>query len=396
MSVWLPMLLQLGAFALASLSVPQSAPSEASSIVDENAPVQAAAPVQAVTTSGKTYFYMRTWPGGLIQFDPATDTVVKSLANKHGLAYDSDLTYDKKRIVMITGQRWFVEVVDVATMETVDEHSFEEQGFIVRVSDIREQPGGERWYVKVDRVEKKLDQYVIKEPDWIDYDVKEHKAGKRMKELPKPIRRGARVSPDGKTWHVFDKDLTILDPKTLEELGKIELSKPMYSGLGPISIRGEDFFDRKNPAAYRFMYTMRDPVNKNRNMCGLVDIDLAGMKIGRLVEWGAAPRAGNLYYTQDHRLGVGQARSGERRSQADGRDPEITLYSFDLEAGKKIKETRVEVRNGLSIGAISPDGSKIYLDGRGNQLVVYDKEQKYLKTIELPGDSDGQIMTVTQ
>ena len=396
MNAAIEVLLRVSAFTLAALSATESASLQTGAPVEAGAPVQAGAPIQTAATPGKTYFYMRTWPGGLIQFDPATDTVVKSLANKHGLGYDCDLTYDKKRFVMITGQRSFVEVVDVATMEIIDEQSFEEQGFIVRVSDIREQPGGERWYVKVDKVEKKLDQFVIKEPEWIDYDVKEHKAGKRMKELPKAIRRGARVSPDGTKWHVFDKDLTILDPKTLDEIGKIELSKPMYSGLGPISIRGDDFFENKNPDAYRFMYTMRDPVNKNRTMCGLVDIDIAGMKIGRVVEWGAAPRAGNLHYTQDHRLGVGQARSMERRSQADGRDPEITLYSFDLETGKKIKETRVEVRNGLSIGAISPDGSKIYLDGRGNQLVVYDRDHKYLKTIELPGDSDGQIMTVTQ
>ena len=359
------------------------------------APAQDAAPATP-KPPGKTWFYLRMWPDLLAKYDPETDQVVATAKSRHGTGYDFDVMWDRKRILQVTGQRAFVEIVDLATMEVVEEHSFERDGFIVRVNEIREIPGGDRWYVRLDEVEKKLDHFVVDEPKWAEYDLEERKLGKRMKELPKAIRRGARVSPDGTKWHVFGKDFTVVDPKTLKEEGKIELSKPLFSGLGPMSLRGDDFFDRRNPEWYRFVYAMRDPVNKKRTLVGLVDLDLKAMKIASHVEWGAMPRVGGWTYSADRTVAVGQAREGPREGQAEGRDPEITLYSFDLRDGKKIKETRVEVRNGLHIVAVSPDGSKIYLAGRGDELVVYGREHQHLKTVRLPAEFDGWIIVASE
>jgi len=345
---------------------------------------------------GKTWFYMRMWPDKVAKYDPEKDEVVKTATSHHGTGYDIELTWDRKRLIQVTGQRSFVEIVDLATMEVVEEHSFERDGFIVRVDEIREIPGGGRWYVKLDEVEKKLDHFVVKDPQWAEYDLAERKLGKRMKELPKAIRRGAHVSPDGTKWHVFGKDLVVVDPKTLREEGKIELSKPIYSGLGPLTIRSDDFYDWRNPDGYRFLYAMRDPVNKKRTLMGLLDLDMKGLKIASRVEWGSMPKVGGWTFSDDRSVAVGQARRGERESQSEGRDPEITFYSLDLHTGKKLKETRVEVRNGLHVAAVSPDGSKIYLAGRGDELVVYGRDHAYLKTVRLPAEFDGWILDVRE
>src|SRR5262249_28923474 len=75
-------------------------------------PTSTGAPV----TTGGTSFYLRMWPDQFVKFDPATDTVVKSLKNHHGTGYDVELSWDRKRVFQVTGQRSFVEIVDLATM----------------------------------------------------------------------------------------------------------------------------------------------------------------------------------------------------------------------------------------------------------------------------------------
>jgi hypothetical protein len=341
----------------------------------------------------KTLFYMRAWPDQLIKFDPSDDSIVATMRNHRGVCHDVVLSHDRKRLFMTTGQRTYVEVVDLATMQASDEHLFRDDGFLVRIEEVREQPGGSRWFVKLERLEKKLDHFVVQEPEWLDYDVVEKRIGKRTKELPKAIRRGARISPDGAKWHVFDKDLVVVDPATLEEEARIELSKPMYSGLGAISVRGDDLFDGRVAGCYRFLYTMRDPINDERTLFGLVDLDLERNKIADLIELGANPKAWRWHVTKDLKQAIATVRGGDG-DQAQGDDPEAVLYTLDLVTGKKLRETRVKLRNGLHLGAISPDGSKIYFVGRGHELVVHGADHQYLKTIELPGEHDGWILRV--
>jgi hypothetical protein len=346
------------------------------------------------TRADKTYFYLRAYPDQLLKFDPASDQVVATLQNKHGICHGNTLSHDKRQLFDITGQRTYVEVVDLATMQVVDEHLFREDNFLIRVDDVEEQPGGARWFVKTDRVENKLDHYVVQEPQWLDYDVLEKKVLKRDKELPKPLRRGARISPDGGHWLVVSKDLRMLEPATLDELGLIELSKPLYPGLGAISLRGDDLFDEKQPDAGRYLYTMRDPVNAKRTLFGVVDLDYKNFKVSNLRELGFAPPVRNWQVTQDQHFAIGVKRGGNEDEQADGADLEEVLYTFDLTTGKKVRETRVKLRNGLSLRALSPDGSKIYFGGRGHELVVYSAEHEYLKTVQTPGELDGWVIQV--
>ena len=351
---------------------------------------------ESAQPSGRTSFWFLMWPDFLVKYDPETDQVVKKIQHRHGVCFGMRLSHDRKSFFDITGQRTFVEVIDVEKMEVVDEHSFEQQGFIIRVARVLEVPGGTHWYVRVDRVEKKLDHYVIQESQWLYYNLEDREVEKRMKELPKPIRRGARISPCGTKWHVFGRDLTIVDPETLEEEGKIELSKPLYSGMGALSVRGRDLFDGKNAGAYRMLYTMRDPVKKNRTLMGILDLDLDEREVTNRREWGASPGVGRFLFTRDRKVAVGQKRSRERRRQYDGQDPVVNLYSMDLETGRKIKETRVEVRNGLGLTAISPDGQKLYFSGRGHELVIYSADHTYLKTVELEGEIERGLVVLEE
>lgn len=347
------------------------------------------------SAAGKTWFWLRMWPDWIVKFDPATDEIAGKLQLKNGVSHGHWLTFDKKRFIAITGQRGVVEVIDLKSMAVAEEHPFKEDGYIIRVDSVKECPGGTHWYVKVNRVKTMLDHYVIEEPQWLLYRVADKEVEKRMKELPKAIRNGARISPDGKKWHVFGADLVIVDPATLEEEGKVELSRPLYTGMGPLSLRGEDFFDGRNADGYRMFYSMRDPVKKNRTLTGLVDVDLKGMKVLNLKEWGADFRAGGLQVSRDHRIGVAQARGRGGRGESAG-EQEITLATYDLEEGKKLREVTRKVRNGLGLAGISPDGKKTYLTGRGHELVVLDENHQPLRTVAFEGEIDGRIHVVVE
>ncbi|MBK7876832.1 MAG: hypothetical protein IPJ77_13995 [Planctomycetes bacterium] len=356
---------------------------------------QGSAPSAAAPLAAKEYFYFRMWPDYYCRFDPVDDQIVAKVKFEHGLAHEMEYTHDQKQVLMVTGQKAWLEIIDLATMQVVDAHCFDEVGYVVRIDGLKEQPGGKRWFVRIDKVEKKPDQFVVADSEWLDYDLEERAVVKRMKELPKAIRSGSRVSPDGKTWHVFGKDFAVVDPVTLEETAKIELSKPPYAGAGPFSIRGEDFFDRANPDAYRFMYTMRDPVLKNRTLFGLIDLDLKESRIASYTEWGSMPRVGSWIYSRDHKVAVASRFSGfgggggGRGGQDEYRDPQTTLVTFDLTNGKKLRETVIDIRNGLHLSALSPDATKLYLTGRGDEIWIYGADHKYLRTLTMPGDIDA-------
>jgi hypothetical protein len=359
--------------------------------LSQDAEQEQAATVDSQATATKSYFWFRMWPDKMVKYDIETDTIAETVTANHGIAHGSVLSHDKRQIFLTTGRRTKVEVIDVAQAAVVEVHDFAEDGYIIRVDTVKEIPGGKQWYVEIDKVKAEVDHFVVEKSEWLLYDIVAKKVEKRLKELPKAIRRGARISPDGEKWHVFGSDIEIVDPDSLEVEGKVELSKPRYSGMGPLSVRGADFYDDENPDAYRMMYTMRDPVVRNRSLAGIVEIDIKNREVGELIEWGSAPKAWRMRYSKDKTIGVGQVWGGDRRNQADGDDPIVTIANYDLVTGKKLLETRVEVRNGLGLSAISPDAQKLYFSGRGHDLLVLTGDHKYLKTVALGGETDGSF-----
>jgi hypothetical protein len=340
----------------------------------------------------RVVFWLRMWPDRVVRFDPMEDRITGTITTRHGVGWSLTPLHDRRHLAIITGQKAMVEVLDTERLEVVEEHSFVEDGHVVRVDEIRECPGGVRWYVRRERVRSARDRFEILEPDWILYDrsLKET-VGKPQKELPRAIRRGARISPDGTKWHVFDRDLLILDPSTLAEEGRIVLSEPLYGGLGAIRPRGEDFFRRRNPAAYRMIYTMTDPRNRNRVFFGRVDLDVAGRSVAELKEWGADPRAGGFFLTAGAREAVVEVGGRWTGGGRDGRDPEVTVAVYEMEGGRKLREVTARVRAALGLGAISADGRKCYFSGRGHELVVIDSVSGAVTEIALPGEIDGRI-----
>ena len=341
------------------------------------------------STDTQTYFWLGLWPDLIIKFDPVTDEIVQSVKLRHGLQWGVRLSHNQKEFFVITDQRRKLEVLDIEKGEVVEEHDFQEEGHIIRIRSVMEIPGGTHWYVNIDRIEQKLDHFVIQRPQWLRYDIANKKIEESTDQLPEPIRRGARISPDGEKWHVFGGDIKILDPETLEEEGVIDLTTPLYSGMGAIRPSGEDFYHSRNPDAYRMMYTMTDPVQDERSLFGVVDINIKDRKVEGVTEWGANPGYRGFFMSKDRTVGVasttGDGRGYERR---------VKLVMFDLENGKRLRETMEQFSPRRQLTAISPDGKKLYIGGAGNHFLVLNEQLERVKTVEFDGDMYGFIFVV--
>ena len=344
------------------------------------------APEQA---EGSPQFYFATYPDFLVQFDPVTDQVVRKIQFKNGMPWSVNLLHDNNRFAVITDQRKKVEIVDRRLGEVSSVHDFSEDGYIIRVRSIREIPGGKQWYVTLDRIKKELDRYKFESAQYLLYDVEKKEVVKKLRRLPQALGRGARISPCGKYWHVFGRggDLQILEPESLKEVAKIDLSTPLFTGMPRLSIGRTDLFGGENPKMYRMLCTLSDKVQKNRSTWGYVDIDLENHKVANLVEWGLGPSGFGTYVAKDAKRAV--ARGSSLRSSGDTHQ-QIVLY--DLDNGRKLNEFSVEFRPRQSLSGISPDGSKVYIGGAGSDFMVYDADKlEKIRTVELDGEIYGRI-----
>ncbi|MEC7584783.1 MAG: hypothetical protein VYE77_10740 [Planctomycetota bacterium] len=356
----------------------------------DSAPQAADAAAKApAPVADSAQFYFATYPDFLVQFDPVTDEVVRKIQFQNGMPWSINLLHDNNRFAVVTDQRKKVEIIDRRLGEVTSVHDFSEDGYIIRVRSIREIPGGKQWYVTLDRIKKELDRYKFESAQYLLSDVEKQEVVKKLRRLPQALGRGARISPCGKYWHVFGRggDLQILDPESLDEVAKIDLSTPLFTGMPRLTIGRTDLFDGENPKMYRMLCTLSDKVQKNRTTWGYVDIDLENHKIGDLVEWGLGPSGWGTYVAKDAKRAV--ARGSSLRSSGDTHQ-QIVLY--DLENGRKLREFSVEFRPRQSLSGISPDGSKVYIGGAGSDFMVYDADTlEKIRTVELDGELYGRI-----
>lgn len=356
--------------------------------VDEIGPLIAVDEASSeAAAESKTTFWFATYPGAMTELDPESDQVLRKIPFRHGMPWSVDLTHDQKQFLVVTKQQTTVEVVDIDAGKVVDEHVFDEDGYVIRVRNVTEIPGGKKWYVRIDRVKKHLDHFSFEPSQYLLYDVENKKIEKRLKKMPEKLSRGAQISPDGESWHVLGRDgnFVVIDPETLKEVAKIDLKTPRFGGAGAIRMNGPDLLHRRDPKRYRSMYTSQDPIEKKRTTWGVIEIDLEKYEIVSITEWGSSLSSWGMRVSRDGRFGASMSGGGSRGSR---------LSVFDLSDGRRVSEHYQEFRPRRRLAAISPDGSKIYVGGAGSDFEVYDRAFNRLKTIELDGEIYGSVFLV--
>jgi hypothetical protein len=343
----------------------------------------------------KQFFWFTMYPNFLVQYDPTSDAVKTKVALERGMFWSTSLTHDRKRMLVVTDQQQSIEVVDLTRGAVIGLHEFREEGFVLRVRDVRECPGGVHWLVRTERVKREIDRYSFEAAQWLLYDSAAKKTLRKLRRLPEALERSAQISADGTQWLAQDDDgnLLFLDARTAKETARIDLRTPRHFGAGAIRLSGNDLLDRRDPNRLRMLFTSTDPVETRRTSWGVVEIDLVQKRIVGVDEWGPSQNSFGLRIAAKKRIGaaMGGGFGGGGGGSGDNR---TRLVLWDLNNGQKLAETFEEFRPRRSLVAISPDADKIYIGTAGSDFEVFDAQLKRSKTVELEGEIVGRIHVV--
>ena len=345
---------------------------------------------------GKQYFWFGLYPDFMAQYDPTTDVVVKKVKLAHGMFWSTTLTHDRKRILVVTDQQRTIEVLDLAQGAITSEHTFAEEGVILRIREVRELPGGVFWLVRTERVKKEVDRYSFEAAQWLLYDTAQKKTVKKVAKLPDALDRGAQLLPDGALWQSQDDDgnLLLLDGRKLTEVGRIDLRTPRFFGAGAIRLMGNDLLDRRDPGRLRMLFTSQDPIEKTRTTWGVAEIDLLQRKVVDVQEFGPQVSAWGLRIAPKKLIAAAMTGNFGGGGPGSDRDTRARLLLYDLRTGQKVADAYEEFRPRRSLVAISPDADKIYIGTAGSDFEIFDANLKRLKTVELDGEIWGRIFVV--
>ena len=321
---------------------------------------------------------MGVWPDRLRLFDQTTETFVGELRLRHGAVtwYGNALaTADSGRMFFITDRLESVEVLDTSRGTVVDEFKLSTADRKVRLLGALPSPDGKLVYLTVRGVKEEVDRFIAEEPQIVVYDLAAHEV-KGSFSLPTagtwfPV--ALTVSADGKSLFVFGSDIYELDTTSYEVVDKIELSKPLLAGYGPLQGAGE--LTQTGPGIFYGIYGSTDPFLQ-KTVVGVTRIDLNEKKVESF-ELGTDLQVEMFALSPDGKRGYAGL---------------IDLIAIDMESQTILtKKKRVEHGRINTTMIVSADGSNLYVSGVGDTINVYDAATlEPLRKIYVGGDLMSQ------
>lgn len=334
-----------------------------------------AQPLVAFANESPRAFIMAIWPDRVRILDEETEQFVDEFRLRHGAVTNRTHTPDYKRFFFVTDRMESIEVVEPAKGRVVDELKLSTPERKVRVLGLAAHPDGNLLYISTRSVQMEVDRFEAEEPEIVLYDLDAHAVKKSLR-LPHEAgsRPALRMSRDGTSLYAFGKDIYELDAETLEIKDKIVLSEPLMSGYGPFEGLG---LSEAEPDVYYGIYRSTDPF-LNKSVRGLARVDLAAKRVDRY-DLGTDINVRRLAISPDGKRGYAGLND---------------LIAIDMETHQIIlKKKKVEQGRINTSMIVSYDGSKLYVSGVGDTIVVYDTETlEPIKNIFVGGDFTSPLV----
>lgn len=343
-----------------------------------------AAPQEVPPASGAGLMCVGVWPNKILILDEGDHKVVSVIELQTGVPEWLLASYDKRRLAVITDHR-NVEVVDLTTRKLMGHFPLVDESRHPYVINANIGPSGQYLYVLLKSAVKGVDRFILEDARFYVIDLDQRKIV-RVWDFPKEFSggfgfgdAGFKFSADEKLMYVYGDDILVFDLENFKLVDKIELSKPLYPGMFPISLAGQTD-PNEEPEYLTSLFTATDP-NAQRPVAGVVRINLRTKAI-KLFPLGPAMRArGRLYFSADKKKVYAVLIAN---SQDPNRRPE--LYAFDLDSRRLVKRVEFENRSRFTFMA-SGDKKKLYLYGPGAVIDIYNADTlAFEKTITVEGD----------
>jgi DNA-binding beta-propeller fold protein YncE len=304
-------------------------------------------------------FIMGVWPDRLRLFDQTTESFVGELRLRHGAVtwYGNALaTADFGRLFFITDRLESVEVLDTSRGAIVDSFKLSTSNRKVRLMGALPSPDGKLVYLTARAVKEEADRFIAEEPQIVVYDPIEHEVEGGFSlptdgtDFPYPLA----FSADGQSLFVLGEDVYELSTTSYEVVDKLELSKPLLAGYGPIQRSGD--LTQAAPGIFYGIYRSADPFLK-KTVVGVTRVDLNDKKVESF-ELGPDLRLGRFALSPDGTRGYAGL---------------TDLVAIDMES-RVILATKKNVEQGRNNTSmiVSADGTKLFVSGVGNFIRVYD------------------------
>jgi hypothetical protein len=338
-------------------------------------------------SGGNGTLYIGGYPNLIWIVDEATENITGTIELKVGIPRRANLSRDRKRFYIVSAEQERIEVVDIATRQSIDTFTLSEGNRKVRINAVEADPS-HRYLILLTRAATKLrDRWEIGPSTLLQYDMAEHKV---VRTIPWPdgVERDSAnlmFSTDGKLLYLLGTEVLIFETDTYKQVDKWQLSNA-EEGLGQVSASFGGFagldtvYDR--PGYLTTMLTVEDPVQRRR-LVGVGTINLAAKSID--------------FYTIGPSNGVSFALSPDRK-RAYGLRSEIGEYEFstiDLEQRRIM--SRADIPGGRPRMAlkVSTNGRLLYIWQAGNTIDVYEAATyRYLRTITFDGDATTVLYVV--
>ena len=334
-------------------------------------------------TGGTGTLYIGTYKGEIELYDEATEKLTGTIKLKTGIPRSMTFSPDRTRFYALDSRFEQIEVVDVATKQTIDSFKLTTGNKNVRVSNLQPDPANKFLILMYRTATKLIDRWEIGPPTLQKYDLTTHQFGQVIP-WPRGDERESvnmRIGPDGKHLFIFGEEVTVLETEKFTEVQSWPFAQPTETGLGRINLGPvHDFNDP--PGVFTGLFTMADPDRARRTM-GIGRVDL--MK--RTLDFQPLGPASNV---------APFAQSPDRK-RAYGITQEIGNYefwTFDLEKNTVVMRTKFEGRPRLGLRP-SSNGKLFYVYVAGATLDVYEAAtHKYLRTIWLGGDQTTELVVL--
>jgi hypothetical protein len=333
----------------------------------------------AEPSGGSAKIYVSGRPAKIEILDESTEKLVGQIPLKTGSATRMFLSSDHKRFYLLNQNLEDIEIVDIASKQSIDSFHLSEGNKKVRIRSFEADPTNSTIIMLAKSATKMVDHFEIGPSELLQYDLKEHKVVRKVP-WPKGEEREfaqMKFSPDGKFLYLFGEDITIYDTKDFTEVDKWELSRPIEDGFGRIGLNpSDDFYEE--PGFFTGIFTIQDPV-QNRRIMGVGRVNLPK----KSVDFYPLGPATSMQFT----LAPG-------RKWGYGIHEEIGRYefwSFDLEHRKLDRRMEFQGRPRMALKP-SSNGKLIYIYQAGSTIDVYDAATfKFVRTIPLDMDMSTQL-----
>jgi DNA-binding beta-propeller fold protein YncE len=332
----------------------------------------AAAPRASAQTAT---WYISTYTDEMLVWDEASEEVIDRIKMNRIIPNDVTLNESKTRLYVGDASAEYMQIVDIAAREVIDEFTLSEGDVTFRIGGFAPHPDDRKAVVFGKRYTKLDDRYVVDGPFILEYDME---AKQVTDTIPWPDGEerdnvGFRYSPDGETLYFYTNDIIAVDADSYEEVDRWEISQPLEPGLGRPSFNpASETYDE--PGVATSLFRVRDPVH-NRTLVGIAQVRLSEKEIDFFTVGPSEPLR-SFALSPD----------GRKAYSLYSTIGDYEFWEFDLENRTLSRRVPFPGRPRMGID-VSADGTKLYVHVAGNTIDVYDAETfSLLHTVEFDED----------